>query len=659
MDDLVKSIKRTYDSLGRLERILSYANNNGSGTVRNDVKIDYNTVGTVSKSWQSHEGAVTGGTPAVSYGYDTDQTGNIFIDGMLLDRVYYPLITAGSQQAQIVYYYGSANSLNDRLHRPVYHKQWSGTLTSTSDTTLGSNYWYNGTNRLVKIETEHMSSTVTATQNWFSSTGNYSSLDRFGRTLQTKWVKSSTVKDQFDYTYDYAGNRLTRDIPSSLYATNNQDQVYSYDGLHRLKNFDAGTLSGASISGTPTREQDWTLDQLGNWPNFVVKSGGTTVLDQQRTHNSVNEIDTDNNHGNSPGASIAATTGSNWVDPKYDAAGNMIWYPYPSSPSNAQEATYDAWNRLASVYNATTSDELRFHEYDGLNRLIVSYSGITGLTSHYYYNEQWQVLLEAEGTSTITPTAIYSYHPYYVDAIAHRMRATDEHVYLQDANFNVTALLEPDGDVAERYSYSPYGEVTFLDANFANPTTTSAIGNEILYTGRWRDPSTGLQLNRNRWYYALLGRWGNRDPIGYWGGINLYEYVGSSPVRYTDPSGEIHPIIIIIPILPFLPGCSRPTPNPPAPPPVSTCPDTNHCDCDLPGNTDQCCRNDPNDKHRVPNPNTGPQTTAGCTTCNSGGSSAKISECHDCCDDIGQSNIRCQTACGAANAAGGGGGGGF
>ena len=34
-----------------------------------------------------------------------------------------------------------------------------------------------------------------------------------------------------------------------------------------------------------------------------------------------------------------------------------------------------------------------------------------------------------------------------------------------------------------------------------------------------------------------LGRWVQRDPIGYHGGVNLYEYVGGTAVRASDPSG--------------------------------------------------------------------------------------------------------------------------
>ena len=44
--------------------------------------------------------------------------------------------------------------------------------------------------------------------------------------------------------------------------------------------------------------------------------------------------------------------------------------------------------------------------------------------------------------------------------------------------------------------------------------------------------------NRNRYYHNGIGRWVNRDPIGYAGGdLNLYGYVGNMPARGLDPSG--------------------------------------------------------------------------------------------------------------------------
>ena len=211
----------------------------------------------------------------------------------------------------------------------------------------------------------------------------------------------------------------------------------------------------------------------------------------------------------------------------------MTTIPQPKAPTSSYTLKYDAWNRLVEVKDGTV---VQANEYDGLNRRIVrDESGGSGVLKHFYYSNQWQVLVEADSSNVAT--AMYSYHPHYVDAVAVRMRDVDAHIYLQDANFNVTAMMDSAGTVVERYAYTPYGEVTVLDADFSVDHNGSDNGNEYLYTGRRLDPETGLQLNRNRFYHAPLGRWVNRDPSGYIDGYNLYEYVQSSPMTSVDPSG--------------------------------------------------------------------------------------------------------------------------
>jgi RHS repeat-associated protein len=61
--------------------------------------------------------------------------------------------------------------------------------------------------------------------------------------------------------------------------------------------------------------------------------------------------------------------------------------------------------------------------------------------------------------------------------------------------------------------------------------------NEIIYCGYRFDPETELYYVRNRTYSPVLGRWIQRDPIGYQGGVSLYEYVKSMVERNADPSG--------------------------------------------------------------------------------------------------------------------------
>ncbi len=117
----------------------------------------------------------------------------------------------------------------------------------------------------------------------------------------------------------------------------------------------------------------------------------------------------------------------------------------------------------------------------------------------------------------------------------------DEHLYYcQDANFNTTALVDDDGTVVERYVYDPYGKVTIY-----NEGRTSTVDwedskqNEILFCGYRHDPETGLYHVRHRMYHPTLGRWLQRDPLGYVDGMSLYEYAVSAPTVALDPLGAV------------------------------------------------------------------------------------------------------------------------
>lgn len=61
-------------------------------------------------------------------------------------------------------------------------------------------------------------------------------------------------------------------------------------------------------------------------------------------------------------------------------------------------------------------------------------------------------------------------------------------------------------------------------------------------------------------YNAEIGRFLQRDPIEYEGGINLYRYVGGAPVIHGDPTGKDQP---------GHPGAGVPSPPPPFPGPGS------------------------------------------------------------------------------------------
>ena len=114
----------------------------------------------------------------------------------------------------------------------------------------------------------------------------------------------------------------------------------------------------------------------------------------------------------------------------------------------------------------------------------------------------------------------------------------DERLYgLQDANWNMVALIDPTATVEERFVYSPYGTPMFLSSAWS-PTSDSFLW-EYLFTGYSYDHAPGIYVVRNRQYTSVLGRWNTRDDIGYVDDASLYTYVGSSPLSGADPFGQL------------------------------------------------------------------------------------------------------------------------
>jgi RHS repeat-associated protein len=80
--------------------------------------------------------------------------------------------------------------------------------------------------------------------------------------------------------------------------------------------------------------------------------------------------------------------------------------------------------------------------------------------------------------------------------------------------------------------YDIYGEVIGGTNPGADP---EAVQQSFYFTGVYRDPITGLQWNRARWYNPEIQRWMSEDPIK--DGFNWQIYVTNAPTMYTDDTG--------------------------------------------------------------------------------------------------------------------------
>jgi RHS repeat-associated protein len=494
------SVRTDYDGQGNAFQITSYSTATG-GSVVNQVQRAFNGLGQLVKEYQAHNGAVnTSSTPNVQYGYSAMAGG---ANHSRLTSLTYPSGTVLS--------YGYASGIDDAVSR----------LSSLSDSTgVVEDYTYIGHGTVV--ERGHPTVDLSYIGTGPGDAGDrYVGLDRFGRVVDQRWTDGAGSVDRFQYGYDRNGSRLWKDTSSSQFGSIAFSELYAYDGLNQIASFDRGTLNSTktAIAGTPSRTQDWDFDGLGNW-NSVTTDGVT----QTRSDNAQNEI-----------ASVSGAT-----SPVFDANGNML------TDETNKDYTYDAWNRPITVKNASNVT-IATYEYDGLTRRIQETQ--SGTTTGLYYSTAWQVLEEragGDGEREYDGTQ-YIWSPVYIDALVLRDRDTDndgesdpldERLWvIQDANFNVTALVDSTGTVVERYTYTPFGVATVHDRDYT--VDSSGSDYEWLYRhqgGRWSAASNLVHF-RHREYSPTLGRWLSLDPLRHRDGSNHFCYLHNDPFNNTDSQG--------------------------------------------------------------------------------------------------------------------------
>ena len=211
------------------------------------------------------------------------------------------------------------------------------------------------------------------------------------------------------------------------------------------------------------------------------------------------------------------------------------------------------------VCGCCVSDGLQIaaYYYDAGNRRvrkIIMNGGLVGNipngTTDYIWSG-WQVVEERNASNA--PIRQYVWGQYIDECIqltklvplGAQNLAAGSYYLLQDLLYRAVALTNSSGQVVEAYDTDAYGNTLISTGPgadgvwFTDDDVQSDYGaNNVIYCGYSYDAETELYYVRNRTYNPVLGRWIQRDPIGFQGGINLYEYVGSGPVGGVDPWGH-------------------------------------------------------------------------------------------------------------------------
>ena len=504
VDASVKRLESGYDDRGRLSRSTSYSDTAGTAKV-NEVLRAYNDFNQVITEYQEHSGGVNTGTSLkVQYSFANGSANTVRPTGLT-----YP------NGAVVGTAYTSAQA--GFLSRPDEVTDIAGS------TTVVASMLYLGLGTLVELKYEGASNLkLTYEQGGTGTAGDkYKGLDRFGRIVETVWIKGLGDVVQSLYGHNRASSILWRKDEEAS-NTIAMDAYYEYDGLQQVTEWKRGNLSpssGPPFSGVTSQKQgeDFTYDQTGNWLGDV---SDTPTFTQSRTHNVSNQI-----------TSITGPTGV--VQPAYDKAGNMTVAPSPAAWATGYAYKWDAWNRLVEIKQGTTV--IGSYAYDALTRRTRKTVG--GVTRDIYYDRQWRSVEEREGS---TVKVQHTWSPLDRWTLIRRKRSVsgtlDESLFCLRDYLDPVALANTSGNVVERYSYDAFGTVQIMDAAFA-VRSSSAYDWEFLYHGEFRDKESELYNYGYRYLDTQLGRWLSRDPIGEDGGENLYAFLGNDPSNLIDKFG--------------------------------------------------------------------------------------------------------------------------
>ncbi|MBN3967986.1 RHS domain-containing protein [Pseudomonas gregormendelii] len=220
-----------------------------------------------------------------------------------------------------------------------------------------------------------------------------------------------------------------------------------------------------------------------------------------------------------------------WRDQEYtyDAWGNLI--EKRSGMSRLQTFSYDCENRLVKAETLVGGklESTGVYRYDSLGRRVAKVSEVNGVTEQKHFLWQGLRLLREE---TPGQSSLYVYEPgsYAPLARVDQEEGGEQTLYYFHTDQIGTPLemTDREGQIVWQATYKAWGAVERLDVN--------AVEQNLRFQGQYFDDETGLHYNTFRYYDPEVGRFITQDPIGLFGGDNLYRYV-LNPNAWIDALG--------------------------------------------------------------------------------------------------------------------------
>lgn len=500
--------------------------------------------------------------------YETDPVGKkyhyTYHPNGKLDKKYNA--TSGTDILQVTYSYNSRGQITGKIYadgstpNAAYGYDSNGRLQTASNSNISytfGNYTggsYKGRLKSVKDNTHNR-------------TVSYDQYDKLGLRQQVTYsgpTGSRSISYQYDdanrpwiitaagkvftYLYDKLGRRDTISYPNGITVK------HDYDNLDRLK-----ALTHSTASSKVTYANYSGFDKTGSRLNKITSNGTEsyhyddtyrlTQTDSLKGSEKYTYDDVGNRmEGPGPKESLPLVTYAyddanrmthgRQLGYTYDDAGNQITRTIPNAPDKGWTLTWDMENRLTQVYifrkvnNIVVESRTIDFKYDPFDRrlekkvstFIDNVSKVVGTWQFLYdgINIAAEYFTDSGGTTTT-----YYVHGPGMDEHLAMERGGTYYYFHADGLGSITAITDGTATPVQTYSYDSFGV----------PKQTKPFRNSFMYAGKAYDLETGLTEMGARYYDPREGQFVQKDPISYYGGINMFSYVQNNPIGWTDPTG--------------------------------------------------------------------------------------------------------------------------
>ena len=374
----------------------------------------------------------------------------------------------------------------------------------------------------------------------------------------------------------------TTGLLSSLNATVQNSSIpvaYTYQGANQLRS--------KAIGSVMTKAYNYCYNEDGGYraslPDYVNyrDSSGNLIYGDNCYYDSNGRLVKILDSGSSTttratygydqqGQLTSATVGGTRYEYSYDTAGNIQSKKVGSTTTNYYTYGNSAWRDLLTAYGGNTitySGGNPTKYYDGSTftwtqgrRLATAKVGSTnisytydmagvrssktvGSTKYDFTTLSGLVTRQTGGGKTIDFVYDENNQP-----LAMKYNNT-LYYYVLNAQGDVIALADQNGNLIAKYSYDPWGKLLSVTPNGWLDEQNAyylevAEANPLRYRGYYYDAETGFYYLQSRYYDPEIGRFINADSYASTDATgllstNMFAYCENDPVNRSDPSGEL------------------------------------------------------------------------------------------------------------------------